>query len=447
MLSLISTRRRTSVRFIQTLLYPFAESFSTRPLKPIEPEPQSNPIIPRNSTGFDHSTLRETLSCYSNDWKRALEFFGWVQTQSGFNHTTDTYNGMIDILGKFFEFDLIWDLIKRMKEDPVAYPNHVTFRILFKRYASAHLVEEAMDAYYRSEEFGLRDETSYSNLIDALCDYKHVIEAEELFLKKREDLGFKDDVKFYNIILRGWFKMEWWGKCREFWEEMDRRGVCKNVYSYSICMDIQCKSGKPWKAVKLYKEMKRKGIRLDVVAYNTVIRAIGLSEGVDFSIRVYREMKEVGCEPNVVTYNTIIKLLCENGRVREAYKVFDQMREKGCAPNVMTYHCFFGCLEKPKQILRMFDRMINTGVRPRMDTYVMLMKKFGRWGFLRPVFIIWKKMEEQGCSPDACAYNALIDALVQKGLVDEARLYEEQMLAKGLSSKRRVDLGNKPHTE
>ena len=228
---------------------------------------------------------------------------------------------------------------------------------------------------------------------------------------------------------------------------MNGRGLCKSLYSYSICMDIQCKSGKPWRAVKLYKEMKEKGIRLDVVAYNTVIHAIGLSEGVEFSIRVYREMKEVVCEPNVGTYNTIVKLLFDSGRIRDAYKVFDQMREKGCAPNVMTYHCFLGCLEKPRQILRMFDRMMNGGVRPRMDTYVMLMKKFGRWGFLRPVFIIWKKMEEQGCSPDACAYSALINALVQKGLVDEARMYEEQMLTKGLSSKPRVDLGSKPHTK
>ena len=129
---------------------------------------------------------------------------------------------------------------------------------------------------------------------------------------------------------------------------------------------------------------------MDVVPYKAVIRAIGLAEGVNFSIRVFREMKELGCEPNVVTYDTIIKLLCEHGRIREAYGVLDQMREKDCAPNVMTYHCFFGCLEKPKQIFRMFDRIFNSvGGLGRMDTYVMLMKKLGRWGFLllRPVFI------------------------------------------------------------
>jgi pentatricopeptide repeat protein len=78
-----------------------------------------------------------------------------------------------------------------------------------------------------------------------------------------------------------------------------------------------------------------------------------------------------------------------------------------------------------------------------MDTYVMLIKRFGRWGFLRPVFFVWKTMEEQGLSPDAFAYNTLIDALLEKGMVDMARKYDEEMLAKGLSPKPRKELGTK----
>ncbi|CAK9176844.1 unnamed protein product [Ilex paraguariensis] len=297
------------------------------------------------------------------------------------------------------------------------------------------------------EQFNLKDETSFSNLIDALCEYKHVIEAEELCFgknnNKTKDLVFVLNTKIYNMILRGWFKMGWWSKCREFWEEMDKMCVYKDLHSYSIYMDIQCKSGKPWKAVKLYKEMKKKGIKLDVVAYNTVIRAIGISEGVDMAVSLYREMVELGCEPNVATYNTIVKLLCDNWRYKEAYKILGQMSMKGCEPNAITYNCIFGSLEQPKEILKLFDRMIESGVRPRMDTYVMLMRKFGRWGFLRPVFIVWKKMEEHGLSPDEFAYNALIDALVQKGMVDMARKYDEEMLARGLSAKPRVELGPK----
>lgn len=77
----------------------------------------------------------------------------------------------------------------------------------------------------------------------------------------------------------------------------------------------------------------------------------------------------------------------------------------------------------------------------------MLIKKFGRWGFLQPVFAVWKKMEKQGLSPDAFAYNVFIDALVQKGMVEMARAYDEVMMEKGLSAKPRKELDTKIATE
>lgn len=432
-------------------------------------KPKSNPIQNQSTSNlssspaashFDISDFRpdivlETLNCYANDWKRALEFFNWVESHNGFQHTTQTLNRILDILGKFFEFDIAWNLIERMRNNPCSLPDHTTFRVLFKRYVSAHLVNEAIDAFVRSDEYNLRDEVTFSYLIDALCEYKHVIEADELCFKRSSANHYNDCVldfnventKFHNMILRGWFKMKWWRKCREFWEEMDEKGVKKDLYSYSIYMDIQCKSGKPWKAVKTYKEMKKKGIQLDVVAYNTVIRAIGISEGVDVAVRLYKEMIEFGCEPNVVTFNTILKLLCENGRYREAHKVLNLMMKKGCQPDIVTYHCFFTSLEKPREILKFFDRMMESGIRPRIDTYVMLMRKFGRWGFLRPVVHLWEKMGEHGLSPDESAYNALIDALLQKGLVDMARKYDEEMLLKGLSAKPRAEFVSNVDTE
>nr|CAD1825705.1 unnamed protein product [Ananas comosus var. bracteatus] len=151
--------------------------------------------------------------------------------------------------------------------------------------------------------------------------------------------------------------------------------------------------------------------------------------------------------PNAATYNTILKLLCKEGRFREAYSFVSRMKKHGCEPNALTYHCFFQYLNRPQEVLALFERMLERGCRPRTDTYVMLIKRFGRWGFLRPVFVVWKKMEEHGCSPDAFAYNALIDALLQRGMVEMARKYDEEMLAKGLSPKPRKELGSKRSDE
>ncbi|XXG59020.1 hypothetical protein AAC387_Pa04g1180 [Persea americana] len=224
---------------------------------------------------------------------------------------------------------------------------------------------------------------------------------------------------------------------------MELKGVVYNLHSYSIYMDIQCKAGKPWKAVRLYKELKRNDFPLDVIVYNNVVYAIGLSEGTDAAMGMYQEMLDSGCPPNVVIYNAIIKLLRREGQVKQAYVFLARMMNKGCAPDVITYHCFLRCLNPPKEILRLFERMNESGCHPRTKTYVMLIKKFGSWGFLRPVFAVWDKMKEQGSNLDEFAYNALIDALVQRGMVKMAQKYETEMLEKWILAKPWKDLGTK----
>jgi pentatricopeptide repeat protein len=281
-------------------------------------------------------------------------------------------------------------------------------------------------------------------MIDALCDHGHVSEAENLCLRSESPPFpslFPPDTKTYNMLLRGWQKLKAFGRCRDFWQEMNKAGINKDVNSYSIYMNALSKGGKPGKALKLFKEMQRKKIEPDVVAYNTAILAIGHSQGVDFSIRLWQEMVEAGLQPNSATLNTIVKLFCMECRFKEAYCLVSRMRRKhGCEPDVLTYHCFFQYLTRPQEILSLFEQMVWSGCQPRMDTYVMLIKKFGRWGFLRPVFDVWNAIEKHGYAPDAFAYNALIDALLQKGMVDMAREYDKQMVEKGLSAKPRRDL-------
>lgn len=267
-----------------------------------------------------------------------------------------------------------------------------------------------------------------------------MIEAEEICLGK--DAIFEPDTQIYNMLLRGWFKMQWWRRCWDFWERMDKDGVQKDLHSYSIYMHILLKSGKPCKTIKVYKVIKKKGFILDTVAYNIVVQAVGMANGADDSIKMFREMTELGVRPNNVTFNIVIKSLCYWGRFAEAYGFLHQMgRGDRPAPDVITYHSFFQYLNRPKEVLQLFEKMLQSGCRPKMDTYVMLLKKFGKWGFLRPVFHIWNVMQEQGSCPDEFAYNAFIDALIQKGMIDLARKYDQEMLLKGLSAKPRKILG------
>ncbi|KAJ3676916.1 hypothetical protein LUZ60_002640 [Juncus effusus] len=395
------------------------------------------------TTSIDGDAVLRTLSLYSEDWRRALEFFHWAAAPPvNFAHTPLTLSRTVDILGKHLEFPQSISLISSfagLNSPQFLLPS---FRSLFNRLAAAHLVSELVDSFSIASKLGLGDQTTFHLLIDALCDKGHVSDAEKLSKSPPFSTLFIPETKTYNLLLGGWGKVRAWSRCKDFWHEMDRSGVEKDLHSYAIYMNALTKAGKPWQAIKLFKELNQKKIKPDIVIYNTAIHAIGRSQGIEFSIRLYREMVESGIKPNSATLNTIVKHFCIEGRFKEAYCFIGLMRRKHqCEPDVLTYHCFFQYLTRPQEIFKLFEQMEVSSWQPRMDTYVMLIKKFGRWGFLRPVFDIWRKMEERGLSPDAFAYGALIDALKEKGMIDLARKYDQEMLSKGLSAKPRKDLG------
>ncbi|KAI5010193.1 hypothetical protein ZWY2020_012330 [Hordeum vulgare] len=336
--------------------------------------------LPEAPTPLDAAAVQETLSLYTNDWRRALDFFHWSASPGGGNlrPTPSTLSRAVDILGKHFEFPQATSLLLAHHDPTDPAFLRPALRALLNRLAAANLVDDAVRAFESTAaSVGLRDEASFHLLVDALCDHRRVDEAHHLCLGGRAAAPppFPPGTKTHNLLLRGWAKARAWARLRQHWLDMDARGVAKDLHSYSIYMDALAKSGKPWKAVKLFKEMKQKRLPVDIVAYNIAIHAVGLAEGVDFAVRMYRQMIEAGCRPNTATFNTIVKLLCKEGRFKEGYAFVQQMHKAGCEPNELTYHCFFQYLSRPQEVLALFEKMLQRGCRPRMDTYVMLIKR------------------------------------------------------------------------
>eukprot|EP01018_Ginkgo_biloba_P014229 Gb_06907 [translate_table: standard] len=391
---------------------------------------------------IDPRLVENILRGYANNWKLAYGFFMWSGRQVGYKHNTQVFNAMINILGKVKQFDIAWEMIEQMnnagKEGSLV--SEKTFRIMFKRYAAAHMVKEAIEAFHRMEYFNLKsDRAAFHSLLDALCEHNHVVEAERLSIGK--DSIFSPETKTFNILLSGWCKVRAWSECRRFWKEVNQlEGFHPDIFSYSIYMDALCKSGNPKKALKLYWQMKESGCEPDVTIYNIVVHVLGQANRVNDSLKLLHAMLDTGCRPNVVTYNSVIRNLCKIGKVHKAYQLFEQMAHQHCIPNAVTYHCFFSVLKKPKEVLVLFDKMVKNGCIPTIETYIMLMRKFGSWGLLRIVFMFWNQMEQNGCSPNECAYKALIDALIRRGRYHLARKYNEEMVARGISSDPRRDL-------
>lgn len=408
----------------------------------VESEEEMESALQKTVSAIDPYLVEKVLCMHVNNWKIAYGFFVWAGRQPGYQHTTEVCNAMVNILGKVKQFDIAWEVIEQMSkgEKEGSSVTAKTFGIMFRRYAAAHMVKEAVEAFHRMGDFNLEpDRTAFHSLINFLCEHNHVEEAEHMSIGK--DSKFSPDTKTFNILLTGWCKRKAWQECKRFWKEANEiDSFCPNLFSYSIFMDVLAKSGNPKKALRLFQEMEERGIQPDVTVYNILIHVLGQVDRVNESLQVMPKMLEIGCRPNVMTYNSLIRNLCIAGRMHKAYRLLEQMVHQRCIPNATTYHFFFSKLGRPKETLELFDRMVRSGCVPAIDTYVLLMRKFGRWGLLRVVFIIWNQMQQRGCSPDKCAYEALIYALNKRGRFSLARKYREEMVARGLSLKPRRDV-------
>lgn len=83
------------------------------------------------------------------------------------------------------------------------------------------------------------------------------------------------------------------------------------------------------KALNLSREMARRGIERNVHTFSALMNVCIKAGQYQTALDVYKDdMQASGCQPNVVTYNTLIDLYGKTGQWREAMHVMDKMRSE-----------------------------------------------------------------------------------------------------------------------
>ncbi|XP_031502990.1 putative pentatricopeptide repeat-containing protein At3g15200 isoform X2 [Nymphaea colorata] len=375
----------------------------------------------------------DVLQRHKSDWKAALFFFGWASNQESYSHSSSTYNEMLDILGRFKCFDVMWQLVDQMYSNSVQKPliNERTFAILIHRYSSDHNVEQAIETFYKREKYGLElDKLAFQTLLMSLCRYKHVEEAESLLYLKKE--VFPIDIKSINIILNGWCKRGNLHEAKRVWNDIISSGCKPDIYTFGIYINCLTKAGKLHTAVKLFEAMWAKGCKPDVAICNCIIDALCFKKKVPEALNIFSEMNERGCMADVATYNSLIKHLCKIRRMEKAFELLDEMEENGCTPNARTYNYFLKTLKSPEDVHSVLKRMSRTGTVLSADTYNLILKMFLQWNETKKVQDTWVEMEKNGVGHDQRSYTVMVHGLYDKGKLAESYDYFTEMISKGM---------------
>lgn len=388
------------------------------------------------SAQLSTNLVEQVLKRCKNLGFSAHRFFLWAKRIPGFEHSVESYHILVDVLGSSKQFAVMWDLLIDIRESnscEIISPE--IFWIVFRAYSRANLPRDAIRAFNRMVEFGVKPGVhDLDQLLFALCKRKHVTHAHEFFQKVKS--GFESNAKIYSILIRGWGDTGDASHARELFDEMLQRGCSLDVLAYNSYLEALCKGGNAGEAYEMFCGMKSKGVSPDAWTYSIFIRAYCEANDVHSVFRVLDRMRRYDLLPNVFTYNCIIKKLCKNEKVEDAYQLLDEMIENGVRPDSWSYNAIlaFHCDHcEVHRALKLLSRMENDECKPDRHTYNMVLKLLIRIGRFDRMAEVWENMSVKGFYPSVSTYSVMIHGLCKKkGKLEEACKYFETMIDEGI---------------
>ncbi|KAJ7952710.1 Pentatricopeptide repeat [Quillaja saponaria] len=361
-------------------------------------------------------------------------FFVWASKQSGYRHSHEVYKAMIKVLGKMRQFGAVWALIEEMRRENPQLISPAVFVILMRRFASARMVQKAIDVLDEMPKYGCEpDEYVFGCLLDALCKNGSVKEAASLFDDMR--IRFMPTLKHFTSLLYGWCREGKLMEARHILVQMREAGFEPDIVVYNNLLNGYAQAGKMGDAFDLLKEMRRKCCEPNATSYTTLIQGLCKQEKLEEATWIFVEMQRSGCETDFVTYTTLISGFCKWGKIERGYELLDGMIQKGHAPNQLTYLHIILAHEKKEELeecMELVKEMRKIGCIPDLKIYNTIIRLACNLGEVKEGVQLWNEMEASGMSPGLDTFVIMIHGFLGQGCLIEACEHFKEMVGRGL---------------
>lgn len=376
--------------------------------------------------------VEQVLRRFSCEWMPAYGFFKWAELHKGIKHSADLYTLMVDNLGKTKKFEIMWELMEKMK-CLEGYVTLDTMAKIMRRLARAGKYEDAIEAFDKIELFGVsKDITAMNMLMNALVKEGSVENSERVYLEFKERIS--PNLKTYNMLMHGWCKTRQMDKAMKTVDEMKKHGYCPDSVTYANFIEAYCREKDFRKVDETLAEMKRNGLHPNVVIYTIIMTALSRAKETDKALEIYEQMKKNNCCPDTTFYNAFISALSHGGRLKDSDAVFEDMLKQGVVPNVSTYNTLILIAANnsdEEKALNLLKKMEENLCKPDLNTYAPLLKMCCRLKRMKVLSFLLNHMFKNDVSVDHGTYSLLVNRLSKNGSLDRASSFFEEMVLKG----------------
>ncbi|XP_061356282.1 pentatricopeptide repeat-containing protein At3g04130, mitochondrial-like [Gastrolobium bilobum] len=407
------------------------------------------------------------LHRFKDDWKSALGIFKWAGSRSSFKHSPESYDMMVDILGKMKQMEKLRDFLEEMCQGSGVITLNTVAKVM-RRFAGAGQWADAVRIFDDLQTLGLEKNTESMNLLlDTLCKERFVEQAREIFLELKQHIA--PNAHTFNIFIHGWCKirrvdeahwtiqeMKGYG-CRpcvisystiiqcycqeqnfnrvyELLDDMQAQDCSANVVTFTTIMSALAKAGKFEEALQVVERMRSNGCRPDTLFYNSFIYTLGRAGRIDNATYVFKvEMPKAGVAPNASTYNSMISMYCHYAQENRAFDILKEMEDSGLSkPDVQTYHPLIKSCFKTGKIDTWLNDILNGMVNKHhigldVSTYTLLIHGLCRADRCKWAYSLFEEMIDQDIVPRYRTCRLLLEEIKQKNMYQAAEKIEDLM--------------------
>ncbi|CAN7123736.1 unnamed protein product [Brassica rapa subsp. narinosa] len=290
-------------------------------------------------------------------------------------------------------FDFIEDLLEHQKTLPQGRREGFIVRIIML-YGKAGMTKHALDTFFSMDSYGCKRSVKSFN-------------AALKVLTLKPDLHTIQDFLLH---------------------APSKYGVVMDAFSFNIAIKSVCDMGFLDKASLVMKEMEKSGLKPDVVTYTTLISAFYKHDRYVIGNGLWNHMVLKGCKPNLTTFNVRIQFLVNRGRAWDANDLLMLMPKLQMEPDNVTYNMVikgFFVAGFPEMAERVYTAMHGKGYKPNVKIYQTMIHYLCKAGKFDLGYTMCKDCMRKKWYPNLDTVGVLVDGLVKKGQLDQAKLIME----------------------
>ncbi|KAI3835418.1 hypothetical protein MKX03_034508 [Papaver bracteatum] len=320
-------------------------------------------------------------------------------------------------------------IFSRMLYNEFVEPNRFTFPSVLKACGNMRRIEEGKQVHCQIIKRGSGldlDEFIVSNLVRMYAICGLMKDASKLFEKSgvtRKVSVSDGNVVLWNVMIDGYIRIGDFDSARKLFDLMPQR----SVVSWNGMIAGYAQNGYFKEALEIFQKMQLENVCPSYVTLVSVLPAISRLGALELGkwVHLYCERNKI--EVDDVLGSALIDMYSKCGSIEKAIQVFERVPRR----NPVTWNAIIGGLAvhgRGRDALDYFNKMEMEGVKPTDVCYISVLSACSHAGLVDEGRLYFDQMVRiAGLDPRIEHYGCMVDLLGRAGLFEEAEEFISKM--------------------